>query len=416
MKTRHILTIFICCGFAWLYTQKQGFRKRVDKFVCTFPERLEVYIQKIEKHLAEKKYFDNQEEKVYSETDALPDIIWIDSTKQQSDYNVSYNQNSINSKFNVRKQYDAVDSLAIFLNEDKQQSINQLADVLCGLSDNEYTRARLLFAWLATHIQYDDEAYNTNNYQNNDAQSVFDRKLGVCAGYATLAVEIGKLMGLNIVEVRGIAKGYEYSNDNKSNHAWNIVSIDNRKILFDATWGSGYGENVNGKLVSTQEYKPYWFNVPSHEFILSHYPENEADQCLDKPISRQQFRDLPQICNLIFSLNLDSKTYFENLINKQFNSVLNCFNYDIKINKSIIPLDGTLLVSKPYYFEIQTDMENEIYLIDGDEFIPLNVLDNKFSIQYTPKTIFLKLAYKNNNTGNSYRIILSYNVVNSLNS
>ena len=54
-----------------------------------------------------------------------------------------------------------------------------------------------------------------------------------------------------------------------TDHAWNVIKVDNKWLLFDVTWASGYAENKNGKLVSTSEFEPYWFNVHPNASVIS---------------------------------------------------------------------------------------------------------------------------------------------------
>ena len=74
------------------------------------------------------------------------------------------------------------------------------------------------------------------------AETVLQRKVAVCDGYARLFTTLCDYAGIR----SAIIVGYARAGTNKPakrfgiNHYWNAVMIDGNWYLLDATWASGY--------------------------------------------------------------------------------------------------------------------------------------------------------------------------------
>ena len=103
----------------------------------------------------------------------------------------------------------------------------------------------------------------------------------MCQGYADLFTIMATHVGLDAWTVTGTAKDYFSSKGRKYNgtsgHAWNIVSLADREILVDSTWGAGY---VNGNTFH-RSFDDEWFDTHPAVFIFSHLPANTEYELLD---------------------------------------------------------------------------------------------------------------------------------------
>ena len=77
-------------------------------------------------------------------------------------------------------------------------------------------------------------------------------------------------------------------NNMDSNHAWNMVKIENAYYFIDSTWDSGY---MNGKK-SVQKYTTDWLFIKPEHFIFTHLPERQQQQLLKEPVSNTEFLKL----------------------------------------------------------------------------------------------------------------------------
>ncbi len=159
--------------------------------------------------------------------------------------------------------------------------------------NNDKLKARVIFAWIAYHIQYDfyeaDTSYEMRNLKfNASALETFKKRSGVCRDMALLYKYMAEIAGLESVVITGLSEG--------NMHAWNAVMINNKWELLDVTWASRsantfrnirndkayekllvkrqknikMNRNKNGRRIDNQ-----WFMTPPEEMIKTHLPANK---------------------------------------------------------------------------------------------------------------------------------------------
>jgi len=178
-------------------------------------------------------------------------------------------------------------------------SIAATARQLSELASDDWERARAVYVWLTENIAYDADAYFSGRRAVTDPDGVFRTRKSVCQGYAELYREIGTSLGLEIEVVSGYAKGYSYRAGRSfsgTNHAWNVVRLDDAWHQFDATWGAGY---VDGRRF-VREYSEFWFDPDPDLFVRTHLPERETWQLLAEPTTMDQYLQQPYIASYQF--------------------------------------------------------------------------------------------------------------------
>ena len=189
--------------------------------------------------------------------------------------------------------YEHIDKHVLSTPEWAKESLSRLAAYLIEPAKNEKEKARAIFRWITQNIAYDSEGYFSGDYGDLSPGGVLKSGVAVCSGYSMLFNSLGQEAGLEVVNINGYSKGYDYevgeSVDGKTNHAWNAVKIDGKWHLLDATWGSGY-LNENGEFV--REFDEHYFLTPPQEYIYGHLPENQKWQLLDRSISSQEYKEL----------------------------------------------------------------------------------------------------------------------------
>jgi len=191
----------------------------------------------------------------------------------------------------------ALDSInAVLMNHAKEHTESEiiLKDLVAYLiqpTNNESEKAEVLFYWIAHNIDYDIEAYTSKSYLTNKNNILKHRK-GVCADYANLYKRMCDLAKIECYVVSGYAKGYSYSKGDiftRTNHAWNVVKVDDKFKFVDATWGSGYVEHKNGKLTYIRAIDIEEVLANPGRFSECHLPADPRWQLLTKPISIERF-------------------------------------------------------------------------------------------------------------------------------
>ena len=295
--------------------------------------------------------------------------------------------------FNAQVDFTSIDDYAKAYPK-KDSSIDELANYFLLKEASELEKARMIYIWLAENINYDDHGYNSKQFGDNSAEGVIKNKLAVCEGFANLYVSLGEKLGLKIIKVTGLAKGYDYEGDSydnvedASNHAWNAINIDGVWKIFDATWGQGYAiTNSKGKLVSKKEVANEWFNIDPKISIFSHLPEESDKQFLSPTISFETFLEMPNIVPTAFSsgwLNAD-----ELLLKIKEKKVLDIPNY-YPITENIFvkaPTERLLKKGKPHAFTIESIELKKVFLIvDEEEWIPFNKISAGWNYTLNTKT------------------------------
>ncbi|MEM1215944.1 MAG: transglutaminase domain-containing protein [Bacteroidota bacterium] len=163
-------------------------------------------------------------------------------------------------------------------------------DYLVGAAANKRERAELFFYWMAKNIAYDVRRFQSGDLRETGRDILKTRK-AICEEYARLYKAFCDRSGIACYVVSGYAKGYGYDGGfpNGTNHAWNVVKIDDAYLFVDVTWGSGSVTNKSGRLIFIPEIKPQEVLVESDDFRARHLAGNPQWQLLEQPITYKDF-------------------------------------------------------------------------------------------------------------------------------
>lgn len=165
------------------------------------------------------------------------------------------------------------------------QDLGWLANQLTSPFPSHTDKARALFTWLHHNIAYDTVALFTNNVKPSTPASTLASGLAVCEGYAGLFAAMAMKCGLEAYVVSGDGKGLGHTDYQPgtpippvtSNHAWNVVRIDNSEWkLIDCCWGAGHAKGWGQPY--EKSFSPERFTQSNDEFGLDHYPSDSSKQ------------------------------------------------------------------------------------------------------------------------------------------
>lgn len=161
-------------------------------------------------------------------------------------------------------------------------SLDWLASQLTTPFPSHTDKARTIFTWLHHNVAYDVVSFFNNAVKPSTPSSTLSTGLAVCEGYAGLFAALAVKAGLESIVITGHGMGFGQAPvpagcplpPESSNHAWNVVKIDNGEWkLIDACWGAGH---IGGK---GQPYKKFFntsfFTMDNNEFGLRHFPTNK---------------------------------------------------------------------------------------------------------------------------------------------
>ncbi len=306
---------------------------------------------------------------------------------------------------------DSLDEYAKKTPKEYEKDIKTLASYLIIPAKSEIEKARLLFTWVATHVKYDAAAFNSGKYPEQSTEGVLKKKKAVCEGYSNLLKDLCSAAGLEAEKVSGYSKGYGYKPGKKfkqSDHAWNVIKIDGKWKLFDVTWASGYGTNVDGKLKSTSRFDPYWFDVNPKEFIFSHLPEEDKWQLLEETITLKQYEKLPKLDDTFFKLGFNLDQVYSDAINGTVEEFAETFTIPCPVKAIQLPYTKKIKRSETIEFILQSEQATEMVLIDGKDWIPFTKEGNTFSLSHQPKHKKISITLKTSKTGKNYSGIINY--------
>ena len=162
--------------------------------------------------------------------------------------------------------------------QSENPKILEKADSLVEPGMSDYKKLVVIHDWVTTNIAYDAHYRKTGERAPQDAVSVLEQKVAVCAGYTNIMAALLRSQGIAARYVSGYAlgshdtgRGWEEEGlyNHSVGHAWNEVYIDGEWITIDSTWNSGYINISSGKFVFDQSFRYF---APSVEFFSrSHF-------------------------------------------------------------------------------------------------------------------------------------------------
>jgi len=170
-----------------------------------------------------------------------------------------------------------------------ETSIASVAQYIAQQEKDPFLRVKALHDYVADRIAYDAPAYFAGQYPPQDAETVFQRRVAVCAGYAKLLEALGQAIGEEIVYVTGDSRSSTSDLEGQS-HAWNAAKIKGQWYLIDTTWDSGSVDRSSG---FTKRYRADYLFPPPEVMGITHFPEDTAWQLRSQPISRGEFLRQP---------------------------------------------------------------------------------------------------------------------------
>lgn len=154
-----------------------------------------------------------------------------------------------------------------------------LAQQITRSKTTDVEKAKSIFIWIATTIQYDTELRLDRNLQKeiytteaNVITQALRRKKALCGGYAFLFKQLCEDVGIKAEVIHGYTKQGTTLKKTSAipEHTWNAVFLNGTWELLDITWAISHGNPS----------APHWFwycTKPS-DFIKTHVPQEKKWQ------------------------------------------------------------------------------------------------------------------------------------------
>ncbi|QAA31942.1 transglutaminase domain-containing protein [Clostridium manihotivorum] len=143
-----------------------------------------------------------------------------------------------NSKSNNPREIVYYNGVTLDQGIKSNNEINQEALKLTRFKSSDKEKAKALYAWIGTNIEYDDnkasEVLSNNFGVQSGAIPTFESRTGICFDYSCLYVAMARAANLKV----RLVIGQGFNGEQWVNHAWNEVFIkdENRWITVDTTF------------------------------------------------------------------------------------------------------------------------------------------------------------------------------------
>ena len=194
--------------------------------------------------------------------------------------------NSLFAQKVVTNEFAAIDKKGISIPDSLTKTTANLSKYINENFQTEKDKARAIFIWLASNIQYDVEnmfAINFYETKENKISKTLNTRKGICENYAALFTEIAGGCGIKSFVIEGYTKQNGFAD--YIPHAWSAANVDGTWFMFDPTWGSGY---INGGKFYKKINNEY-FKTPPSTLIKSHIPFDYLFQLVNYPVTNQEF-------------------------------------------------------------------------------------------------------------------------------
>jgi Transglutaminase-like superfamily len=213
--------------------------------------------------------------------------------------------------------FSKADSVARLYPKHSLRDLKSLADKLTIPLSTEVEKFRAIYVWVCANIENDyklfmmvkhqrekllDRPKEITEWNKKTAKQVFDKLLQhqktICTGYAYLIRELATHAGLSCVIVDGYGRTAQANIGGQgiANHSWNVVQLNNKWYVCDATWSSGAIQL--GRFV--KKFDDFYFLAEPSLFVRNHYPLDTAWILLrDKPTLRE-FLNRPLVYSSLY--------------------------------------------------------------------------------------------------------------------
>jgi transglutaminase/protease-like cytokinesis protein 3 len=176
------------------------------------------------------------------------------------------------STFGFCQVYDKADSVALSITNKRYKSIKDLVTALTRNLETDEDKYRAFYTYITESFTY--------TYSYIDHKKCLTVKKGSCETISNLYKEMCDISNLKCEKVDGYIrdanrlKGYLVFM-RKPTHAWNVIELNNEKVIVDATWGLSKTVSESLNKVIDRGSLDFFFNPSPDLFSLTHYAKNK---------------------------------------------------------------------------------------------------------------------------------------------
>lgn len=203
----------------------------------------------------------------------------------------------------VEVDYSAIDAYARNAPASAARSLKTLSAYLTAPAQSDLAKARSVYAWITSHIRYDENAFSGQKYSSETEYANRSLRSGkaVCTGFALLFKHLLLPAGIDVANIKGYARTFDSEAGRpiqRVDHEWNAVKLDGDWYLLDIAWAQ--------TTAKADRPNDYFFLTEPVEFAANHFPLDTRWQLLNSTISKTQFDQFPKVYDAYFRLGFDA--------------------------------------------------------------------------------------------------------------
>ncbi len=216
----------------------------------------------------------------------------------------------------VAQDYATIDGYALNVPKSKTNTPADLAEYLNKQAKGDLEKVRAYYVWITHHVAYDTKSFfSGKSGSESSPETTLKKRNAVCQGYAELFKALCDYGNISCFVVDGYSKGFGYKPGKKftsTDHAWNLVFVNNKWQPIDATWGAGF---VNRDHKFEFHFNEENFLADPKQFIFKHLPADPMWQLLPCPLTMDEYLQNEEEINLILKENKTCSYSFPDTIN-----------------------------------------------------------------------------------------------------
>lgn len=283
-----------------------------------------------------------------------------------------------------------------------------LAREITAGARSDSARAAVLYEWVARNVRYDAAEFFRGGDGYEKAEEVWRHRIALCGGFVALYDRMAGEVGLRAEPVTGYAKGVDYRfgrSTKKPNHAWVALYMGGEWRLIDPTWAAGVIVGRRFEPRFTWDY----FLISPEQLILSHFPEEDQWQLLERPLQRGEFERMRAVPRTLFEVGFSPDAIRATALTPGVHDFPLVGPQGPHVRVLDAPIAGTLAAGTPVRIEVEWPGASELALVTNGDWTKLMRTGSRFSGQIVAAGNSVTLVGR---TGPSapYATLLHYNV------
>lgn len=285
-----------------------------------------------------------------------------------------------------------------------------LSNYLTSPYSTPVEKARSIYSWIITNIQYDATGYLAKEYVSKSVEEILESRNGICDGFAKLFQALADHANMEVISIEGRVKTIDNGDDwpdDRGNHVWNAMQVDGQWKIIDSTWGAGF--------VRKDGFKPhpnhFFFLAAPESLLTSHFDLKDTFGLQAKnKLTLKEFLSMEQSPPSILQVGFRGETILDELRDQQFEGLVSTYDHPFGTLKVHQAPAGKFLQMEKTDFDLESTQFSEIAVFNNNHMQFVEPINGRFVFSYTPKESGAVLIAGKKISDSQYTGVLEYKV------